>query len=266
MEKIALFYRVPLKLFIFLATASVYFISAFWIYFTVKGENNRRRRFSDNAAKYTKLICQMYNIKIEVHSFPDSNEPGLIVGNHMGFIDILVMHSLTKALFVTSQEMRSTPLLGPITEMAGCMYVERRNRSNIKGELQGIVDTLNAGFRVTLYPEATSHNGEEVLPFKRTLISSAALAGRPIFPYCFNFKSINGEPFTLKFRDHVCWYGNMGFFSSFIRSISLKEVVTEVIFLEPYYAKPDQDRGEVADEIRRRIVEKFKPVQPDFPR
>ena len=260
MEKIFIYFRILRRIVYFIVIASIYFVSAFWIYFTVKGENERRRRFSKNAGKYTKLICHLYKIKIEVHNFPDTDEPGLIVGNHMGFVDILVMHSLTKALFVTSQEMRAKPILGPITEMAGCMYVDRRNKSNIMGELRNIVNTLNDGFRVTLYPEATSHNGEMVLPFKRTLISSAAMANKAIFPYCFNFKSINGEPFTLKYRDHVCWYGDLGFFESFVRSISLKEVITEVIFLEPYYPKPDQDRSEVADEVRRRIVEKFKPV------
>lgn len=261
MDKIATFFRIILRIFLFLAVAIVYFSSAFWIHITVKGENQRRRRFSENAARYTKLVCRLYNIKIELHHFPKSEEPGLIIGNHLGFIDILVMHSLTKALFVTSEEMRRTPLLGLITEMAGCMYVDRKNRQNIKGELGSIVNALNNGFRVTLYPEATSHNGESVLPFKRTLLSAATLANTPIFPYCFNFKSINGEPFNLKYRDHVCWYGDITFFISFIRTCSLKEVITEVIFLEPYYPKPNEDRADVADEIRRRIVEKFRPVQ-----
>jgi len=260
-ENIILPFRITLRVFFFLAVATIYFASAFYIHFTVKGENNRRRRFSDNAAKYTKLICQLYNIKIELHNFPQNKDPGLIVGNHLGFIDILVMHSITKALFITSEEMRKTPLLGIITEMAGCMYVDRKNRLNIRGELDSIVQTLNDGFRVTLYPEATSHNGEKVLPFKRTLISSAALAGKPIFPYCFNFKSINGGPFTLKYRDYVCWYGDITFFTSFLRACSLREVVADVTFLEPYYPKPEQDRAEVADEIRRQIVEKFVPVQ-----
>lgn len=261
MEKVIIPFRIVYRVFLFLSVAVIYFISAFYIHLTVKGKNPRRRRFSDNAAKYTKLICELYNIKIEIHNFPTSQEPGLIVGNHLGFIDILVMHSITKALFITSEEMRRTPLLGLITEMAGCMYVDRKNRANIKGELGSIVSTLQDGFRVTLYPEATSHNGEEVLPFKRTLLSSASLAGTPIFPYCFNFKSINGGPFNLRYRDYVCWYGDITFFTSFIRSCSLKEVVAEVIFLEPYYPKSDQDRADVADEIRRRIAEKFKPVQ-----
>lgn len=261
MEKIIVPFRIIYRVCIFLVVAVFYFSSAIYIHLTVKGENPRRRRFSDNAAKYTKLICQLYNIKIEAHNVPQGHEPGLIVGNHLGFIDILVVHSLTKALFVTSEEMRRTPLLGIITEMAGCMYVDRKNRSNIKGELGSIVKTLQDGFRVTLYPEATSHNGEEILPFKRTLLTAAGLAGTPIFPYCFNFKSINGGPFNMKYRDHVCWYGDITFFTSLLRSCSLREVVTEVIFLDPVYPKPDEDRAEVADEVRRRIVEKFKPVQ-----
>lgn len=260
MEKLRTAIRIGLRILIFVILASIYFVQGFWIHFTVKGTNNRRRAFSNNAAKYTKLICHFYNIKSEVYNFPSDDTAGMIVGNHMGFIDILVMHSLTKALFITSEEMRETPLLGPITEMAGCMYVERRNKSNIKDELGSIVSTLNDGFRVTLYPEATSHNGEEILPFKRTLLSAASLAKKPIFPYCFNFKSIGGKPFTLENRDKVCWYGDMSFFPAFIGAISLKEIIVEVIFLDPYYPKPEQDRAEIADEIRSKIVEKFKPV------
>lgn len=261
MEKTQTFFRIILRVFYFLSIAMIYLASAYYIHFTTKDPQKRKRKFSQNAGKYTSLVCKLYNIKIEVQAPISFHENGLIVGNHMGFIDILVMHSLTKALFVTSHEMRETPLLGLITEMAGCLFVERRNKSNILGELKNIIDALTDGFDVTLYPEATSHNGEVILPFKRTLLTAAAAAGKPIIPYCFNFKSINGEPFSLKYRDHVCWYGDMGFFPSFIKAISLKEIVTEVIFLDPYYSKMEEERGAVADEIRKRIVEKFVPVQ-----
>lgn len=264
MEKIQTGFRIIIRVFYFLAVAVAYLASAYVIHFTTKDPKVRKKKFSENAGKYTTLICKLYNIKIEVVSPLTFNESGLIVGNHLGFIDILVMHSLTKALFVTSYEMRETPLLGQITEMSGCLFVERRNKSNILSELKNIIDALSDGFNVTLYPEATSHNGEVVLPFKRTLLTSAAAAGKPIIPYCFNFKSINGGPFNLKYRDHVCWYGDMGFFPSFIKSISLKEIVTEVTFLEPYYPRLEQERAEVADEVRRRIVEKFKPVELSY--
>lgn len=261
MEKIQTGFRIALKILYFLGIAVLYLTSAYFIHFTTKDPKTRKRKFSDNAGKYTALVCKLYNIKIEVEQSVNFHENGLIVGNHMGFIDILVMHSLTKALFVTSHEMRETPLLGLITEMAGCLFVERRNKANILGELKNIIDALGDGFDVTLYPEATSHNGEEVLPFKRTLLTAAAAAGKPIIPYCFNFKSLDGEPFSLKNRDQVCWYGDMTFFPSLLRAMSVKEIVVEVTFLEAYYPKMEEERGVVADEIRRRIVEKFRPVQ-----
>lgn len=261
MEKIQTGIRIVLRIFYFIGIAVIYLSSAYYIHFTTKDPKERKKRFSENAAKYTSLVCKLYNIKIELNQPISFHENGLIVGNHMGFIDILVMHSLTKALFVTSYEMRETPLLGLITEMAGCLFVERRSKSNILGELKNIIDALSDGFDVTLYPEATSHNGEEVLPFKRTLLTAAAAAGKPIIPYCFNFKSLDGEHFNLNNRDKVCWYGDMSFFPSFIKAISVKEIIVEVIFLEAYYPRMEEDRANVADEVRRRIVEKFKPAQ-----
>lgn len=193
---------------------------------------------------------------------PPEDQPGLVVGNHLGFIDILATASIRPNLFVTSREMRETPVLGLITELAGCIYVERRSRANIRGELGEMIDYLKKGFRIVLYPEATSTNGEQVLPFKRTLMTAAAHAEVPILPYVFNFREINGEPgFQLKYRDHVCWYGDISFFTAIWRSFGLKSLVCEVEFLSPVYTKTDDDRATVADAVREMIVAKFDPVQ-----
>lgn len=157
--------------------------------------------------------------------------------------------------------MRETPVLGLITEMAGCIYVERRSRSNILKELGEMIDYLRKGFRVVLYPEATSTNGEGVFPFKRTLMTAAAHAGVPIIPYVFNFREINGEPgFQLKYRDSVCWYGDISFVQAIWNAFSLKSLVCEVEFLSPVYTKTDDDRAVVADAVREMIVAKFNPV------
>ncbi len=102
--------------------------------------------------------------------------------------------------------MRETPLLGLLTELGGCIFVERRSRTKILDDLKSIVRPLQRGFKVVLYPEATSTNGEQVLPFKKALMMAAARAGVPIQPVVINFPEINGEPFSLKTRDYVCWY------------------------------------------------------------
>jgi lyso-ornithine lipid O-acyltransferase len=237
-----------------------FFAVSFWIHFKTRDDVLRRKRFSENACRFCKIICRAIKIKKEVSNKPPDDFVGLIVGNHMGFVDILVMCSLMPNLFITSQEMHETPVLGLITEFGGCVYVDRRSRTNIMNELEDVVEFLRIGFRVVLYPEATSHNGEEILPFKRTLLTSAGFAGVPILPYVFNFKSINGEPFTRKYRDHVCYYGDITFYLSLWRTLTLKEIVCSVEFLNPVTVNPDDDRAKNASRIRDMIVEKFIPV------
>lgn len=261
MEKVQTGFRILYRFLIFILLAVGFFISAFYLHLKFKDPFERMAQFSKNAQFFNVLICRFFNVKVNVSGHIPKNQPGLIAGNHMGFIDVLVMNSLQPTLFVTSNEIKETPFLGLLCELSGCLFVERRNRMNIGNELNEIVTYLKRGFNVILYPEATSHNGEEILPFKRTLLTSAAYAEVPIRPYCFNFKSINGEPFTLKYRDDVCWYGPISFARGFIGFASIKELVVDVEFLEPVFTKPSDDRGQVADSVREQIVKKFRPVQ-----
>jgi len=161
---------------------------------------------------------------------------------------------------VTSLEMRETPFLGLLTDFGGCLYVDRKNRSNIHKELEEMIYFLKSGYQVVLYPEATSGNAEQILPFKRTLLSAAALAEVPIQPVVFNVMKVNGEPFSLKWRDYVCWYGDMPFMNSVLRLFSLKEIQVELIFLPQYKPSAWDTRQQVAETLHQQISEKFKPV------
>ncbi|WP_291515665.1 lysophospholipid acyltransferase family protein [Bdellovibrio sp. ArHS] len=201
------------------------------------------------------------NLHLVVKNKPAESEKFLLVSNHMGFIDIMMLASCTPMLFVTSVEMRETPFLGLLTELGGCIYVERRSRTRILDEMKNIVETLRKGFRVVLYPEATSTNGERVLPFKKTLMMAAAHAGVPIQPVVINFRNINGEDFTLKWRDHVCWYGDIPFATAMWRAATLKSVTGEIEFLEQIVSTPEDDRGVIADKAHSLIASKFVPVK-----
>lgn len=200
---------------------------------------------------------------LKVVNKPADDKVFLLVSNHMGFVDILMLGSQFPMLFVTSMEMKETPFLGTLTEMGGCIYVERRSRTKILDEMKSIVESLKMGFRVVLYPEATSTNGEKVLPFKKTLMMAAAHAGVPIQPVVVNFREVNGEEFSLKWRDHLCWYGDIPFITSLWRSLSLKSVKAELEFLEPIMASPDEDRGVIAGKAHAAVAAKFTPVKPD---
>lgn len=209
-----------------------------------------------------RFIVKIFGVKVQAINKPPDDEIFLLVSNHMGFLDILALASVMPSLFITSREMRETPVLGLLTEMAGCMYVERRNRMKTLDEMKTVARTLNQGFRVVLYPEATSTNGEAVLPFKRTLMMAAAHAGVPIQPVVINFEEINGEKFTLKWRDHVCWYGEMGFGGAAWRAMTLKSLTIRLEYLEKIHPTVNDDRGVIADRAHDMIAAKFHPVLP----
>lgn len=261
MEKYIGYFRSFYRLLLFAFMMILFLASAYCIYLATPNEQKRRTRFYWHAGWWARLCCRLFRIKIITKGNTDPNEPGLVVCNHMGFIDILALAAVRPNLFVTSQEMRQTPVLGTITEMGGCLYVERRSRTKILAELDSIAEVLKTGLRVVLYPEATSTNGEQILPFKRTLLMAAAKAGVPVIPVVFNFREINGEKgFLYKYRDSVCWYGDIGFHTSIVRAFSLKSLVCELEFLPPVYTSLEQDRGVVADSIHEMISTRFVPV------
>ncbi|WP_413289803.1 lysophospholipid acyltransferase family protein [Bdellovibrio sp. HCB337] len=217
----------------------------------------RRKAFSLNATLHCGLMVRLFNIEVTIKGTPVQNTNFLYVGNHMGFVDIFVLSSVMPALFITSQEMRETPFLGLLCEMAGCIFVERRSRTQIMNELGTLKEALEQGFNVVLYPEATSTNGEAVLPFKKTLMMAGPHAGRPIQTACINFTEIGGEDFNLSSRDNVCWYGEMSFVESLWNLLTTSSIKAHLEYLEPIHEHKDADRGMVAEKAHAIVSARF---------
>lgn len=263
MEKIQSNIRSIYKYIAFVLLLLVYFFVGTIIYVTSKTVVERRRRFTKLANASARFCLWFGRIKVNVINPPPADEVCLLVGNHLGFIDILSAQAVGPLCFVTSREMHETPVLGLITEMGGCLYVDRRSRINILNEMQEMATEMKKGFRVILYPEATSTNGEQVLPFKKTLMMAAAYAECPIRPFVFNFKKVNGGPVEYKHRDSLCWYGDQTFPPAIWRAFSLASIDVEIEFLEPIYPKEGDDRTEITEKAYQQIKAKFIPfVKP----
>lgn len=260
-EALQRFIFIMLRIPLFVLLIGIFLLVGTWVHWRVKDPLQRKIRFSNMVHKVTKLCCRAFGIRVQALNEPPKETPGLVVGNHLGFLDILAAGSIRPLLFVTSQEMKNTPGLGLITEMGGCLYVERRNRMGIKQELNQITHYLKHGMNVCLYPEATSHNGECVLPFKRSLITAAIHAQVPIWPYVVNFRSVEGEVFSLSNRDKVCWYGDIPFAKSMLSALSLRYVEIEIKFLDPVYPHAEIDTREISQILHKKISQEFIPVR-----
>jgi 1-acyl-sn-glycerol-3-phosphate acyltransferase len=181
-----------------------------------------------------------------------------MVCNHMSYLDILILSSLRPAVFVTSVEMEKTFFLGDIAKWGGSFFVDRVNRRNIKKEVEALVRLLKESFNVFIFPEGTSTDGSEILPFKKSLFRVPFMTQFPILPICLKYTHINGEPFSPENCDRVCWYGDMAFAPHFLQLLALQELKVEVKYLEPLHPKDFANHGDLAQAARKSIVLAYK--------
>lgn len=253
--------RAIFRFLLFIFVISKYVLEGFIIYFYNRNPDHRRGLLTQHAHRTGIKLAQIFGVTVVCKNPIPHHEKSLLVGNHIGFIDILCLEAIVPSVFITSLEMRRTPGLGLICEVAGCAYVDRKNRMKIQEELKDIIAVLKKGFRVVLYAESTASNGEQVLPFKKTLMMAAGLADVPIRPFVFNFRSVNGGPVKFEHRDSLCWHGDISFLTSIWRSLQLDSLVCEIEFLPLVNVKAEDDRTEVAKTLHAMISERYVPFK-----
>lgn len=178
----------------------------------------------------------------------------LILSNHLSYLDIFILFSEFPASFIASvDEVKEMFLLGRVTELSGGYFVERRNRSTLRADIDEIADILKLGINVVLFPEGTTSTGEGVLPFKTPLVSAAGKAGVEVLPVCIKYTKIDGEDIGPQNRDLVYFYGDMEFFSHVGKLLNVKRIDVEVTVLEPMSASSAGSRKNLSEEVYNAI-------------
>ncbi|HXW53506.1 MAG TPA: lysophospholipid acyltransferase family protein [Myxococcota bacterium] len=184
----------------------------------------------------------------------------LCLSNHVSYLDVVILASLRPVCFVTSQEVKEDWFLGPITRVAACLYVERRNRRKHFLELEELSEALRNGLSVLFFPEATSTNAERVLRFRGLLFRAAIYAEVPVKPYCLNYLSVNGQPWSTLNRDVVCWYGSMQFGPHFFAFLQQDRIDVEIVDLPLIAVDAATNRNDLIELSHHYVARSFKPV------
>jgi 1-acyl-sn-glycerol-3-phosphate acyltransferase len=231
--------------------------------FPVSGKLRRAMRVR-NTSFFSRLALALLGIRAHVDHGErlQANSGGrLIVSNHVSYVDVLIISSLAPSVFVTSVELKRTFLLGALAWFGGCIFVERRNPSGLKREINDIAEVLGQGFSVVLFPEGTTSNGDQVQQFRKALFDAAVSARSDILPFCLRYTKINGESVTAGNRDAVFYYGGMTFFGHFPRLMSQKSIDVDVIPLKTIAAHADVSRKELAAQAHDAICAAYQALQ-----
>ena len=183
---------------------------------------------------------------------------GLVVCNHLSYVDILVILALCPATFVAKSEVRRWPFFGLLTSMAGTIFVERDRRVAISAPLTAMVGTLKARRPVVLFPEGTSSGGATVLPFRSALLEAASLARVAVTPVAIDYDLEEG-----RVADEICYWRDMVFGSHFWNLLGKRGLTATLRFGAPQ--PPTAGRKELARALRLDVVQlRSSRVGPDL--
>ncbi|KAG5543249.1 hypothetical protein RHGRI_016102 [Rhododendron griersonianum] len=132
-----------------------------------------------------------FNDQAECKDISEEPErPGVIVSNHVSYLDILYHMSSSFPSFVAKRSVARLPIVGLISKCLGCVYVQRESKSS---DFKGVSGIVNERIReahqdksapmMMLFPEGTTTNGDFILPFK----TGAFLAKAPVLPVILRY-------------------------------------------------------------------------------
>jgi len=187
---------------------------------------------------YHRACCRLLGLRITVKGERTAERPTLYVGNHSSYLDIAVFGSLIPGSFVAKAEIASWPFFGMLAKLQRSVFVDRRMHSTGR-QRDEIVQRLEGGENLILFPEGTSDDGNAVLPFRSALLAVAERRFGPearalnLQPVSIAYVGLNGVPLGRGLRPLVAWYGDMELAGHLWQLVGLGRIEVVVTFHEP---------------------------------
>jgi 1-acyl-sn-glycerol-3-phosphate acyltransferase len=153
------------------------------------------------AARLSELcrsVCDMHRIEVELRGKLPST-PAIIVANHLGYIDPIVLCSLLPLSPIAKSEISDWALVGVPLERLNVSFVRRGDAWSGARVLLRSIDTLRAGVSILNFPEGTTSRGG-LLPFHLGAFWLALHTGVPIVPVAIDFEDMG-----------LCWVDREAF-------------------------------------------------------
>lgn len=192
-------------------------------------------------------IAMLRAMEIEVEVRGDWPRSGLLVANHLGYLDILVIASHLPCVFVSKSEVRSWPFIGNLLGAAGTILANRDSPQSARETIQDIRQSLESGIPVVVFPEGTSSDGSTVLPFRSSLLESVAGSDWPVHPLAISYLGSGGNTG----RD-ICYWGDDTFLPHLIRLAGIDPILATVAVGPGQESRPS--RKDAAAHLRFEVI------------
>jgi 1-acyl-sn-glycerol-3-phosphate acyltransferase len=190
-----------------------------------------RRGSSDLKARavWLQVGCQrvLRVLNVQIQASGSIPSQGLLVSNHLGYLDVLVLGALIPSVFVAKSEVKNWPMFGWLARLGGTLFADRARRIQVGSLTTEIEGALRHEILLVLFPEGTSSDGRTVLPFKSSLLEPATKGSFPVAASLIEYHLEDGDV-----GEEVCYWRDMTFFPHLLNLLSKRGIVASVHFSE----------------------------------
>lgn len=142
--------------------------------------------------RWSRRLLELAGVQVSFQGDPPTH--GLMVMNHVSWIDIFVLNAVCPSRFVAKSEISRWPLIGYLCTRSGTLYIERGRKRAAREANAAIASALAAGERVAVFPEGTTSYGEHVLHFHAALLQPAIDTAVEVHPVALRYAERDGAP------------------------------------------------------------------------
>jgi lyso-ornithine lipid O-acyltransferase len=190
-------------------------------------------------------VARLINLRVTTYGKVPLDTSGLLVSNHLGYLDIVTHATIFSLRFSPSTEAMKIPVIGTLIQLTNPVVVDRTSPTSSKRTLRDYAKTMLKGMYMIVYPEGTSTDGKNGLrPFKSTSFEAAISGNLPVLPILTRYIEPPGRP-------TVCWYGDMSFLPHFWQVLGVPSIEAELHFLPPIFSegRPRKEFSRVVHDI-----------------
>lgn len=134
----------------------------------------------DEIQRWARQLLAILQIEVHSNALPPSGFAGLVVSNHLSWLDVLVLQSLMPGTFVAKTEVRRWPVVGYLAQACATIFVDRSSPRSARSMVDDTAAAIAQGYAVVVFPEGTSSNGETLGSFHANIFESAIRAQAPV--------------------------------------------------------------------------------------
>ena len=189
-------------------------------------------------------VGRIFRLQIQVGGTVPAR--GLLVCNHVSYVDIVALVSLAPSMFVAKREVKSWPVMGLMASLGGTLFIDRERRTHVGEVNDEIQAALDDGALVIVFPEGTSSDGKTVLPFRSSLLQSATQQKHPLTVARIQYVTASGGA-----DEEVAYWGDAVFFPHLLNLLGKDEVRATVRFAA--VTEHSSDRKQLARSLQEAV-------------